>query len=151
MNQLATRDRIPPMSSAAIARVTALQQVVSQAPQTDLVTHHVIHGGLYARTITMPAGCVLTGALIKIPTLVIINGHVTVTVGDEAIELCGYHVLPASAGRKQAYLSHADTDITMIFPTDARTVFDAEACFTDEVDLLMSRRAEHDTVTITGD
>lgn len=153
MSALATRDIcIPPMSPAAIERVTALQEVLLQCPQSDLVTHHVIHAGLYARTIRMPAGTVMVGALIKIPTLVIVNGHATVTVGDETVELCGYQVIPASAGRKQAWAAHADTDITLLFPSDARTVEQAEVQFTDDADLLMSRtQGGQDTTLITGE
>jgi hypothetical protein len=38
----------------------------------------------------------------------------------------------------------------MIFRTDAKTVEQAEAEFTDEAEALMSRRNDNDTVTITG-
>ena len=44
-----------------------------------------------------------------------------------ATDLCGYHVIPASAGRKQVFVAHADTDLTMLFPSHAATVEDAEA------------------------
>jgi len=153
MTAMATRDlRIQPMNPAAIARVCALQAVLLQCPQIDLATHHVLHAGMYARTIRMPADTTLVGALIKIPTLVIVNGHATVTVGDETVALCGFHVLPASAGRKQAWVAHADTDITMIFPSTAQTVEQAEAQFTDDTDLLLSRKqGERDTFTFTGE
>lgn len=122
-----------------------------QAPQLPIATHHVIHGGLYARTIRIPAGTLLTGAEIKRATLLIFNGHASIAVDDGTIELVGYHVLPASAGRKQAFLAHADTDLTMIFPTAAMTVEACEAEFTDEAHLLMSRHSDRNTVTITGE
>ncbi len=141
-----------PASREMIGKVIALENIVRQAPQLTIDTDHVIHGGMYARTITIPKGAALVGALIKIPTMVIVSGHCTVTIGDDVTELCGYQVLPASAGRKQAWVAHQDTDVTMIFPTTAKTVEEAEAQFTDEASLLMSRIGDgQDTVTITGD
>ena len=50
-----------------------------------------------------------------------------------------YQVLPAEANRKTAYLAIEDTWVTMIFPSDAVTIEDAENQFTDEADRLMSR------------
>lgn len=137
---------IPPMDANAIARVCALEQVVARAPQIDMPTQHVFHAGLYARSICLPAGCVLTGALIKIATLLIVSGDATVFTGAEAMRLTGYHVLPASAGRKQAFVAHVDTCITMLFKSAAAAVEDVEREFTDEHEGLMSRRCGNDVV-----
>jgi hypothetical protein len=145
-----SENRIPAMSVDAIAQVRELEQISMTLPQVPIATHHVLHGGLYARTITIPAGVVLTGALIKIPTLLIVSGHVAVTVGEKTVELAGYNVLPASAGRKQAYLALSDTEITMVFPTSAMTVEEAEDEFTNEAYLLFSRSGEN-MVVITGE
>jgi hypothetical protein len=105
---------------------------------------------MYARSITIPAGVLLTGALIKRATLIIFNGDATVATGEESIRLTGYHVLPASAHRKQAFLAHADTQMTMLFPTQAKDVHAAEQEFTDEADQLFSRKWEN-VVRITGE
>ncbi len=148
---LATVPAIPPMSAAAIESVRALEAAALQRPQVEIPTQHALHAGMYARTIRIPAGVLLTGALIKVPTLLMLSGDATVFVGDGAVRLTGYHVLPASAGRKQAFIAHADTDLTMVFPTHARTVEEAEAEFTDEADRLLSRRQQDASVlTITG-
>lgn len=121
-------------------------------PQVDIPTDHVIHGGMYARTIFIPAGVVLTGVLIRVPTMLIFNGHATVNAGDEPVTLTGYHVLAASAGRRQAFLAHGDTWLTMIFATKAATVAEAEDEFTNEAHLLLSRNADaQNQVTITGE
>lgn len=106
---------------------------------------------MYARTIKIPAGVLLTGALIKRTTMLVISGHVTVFVGEGAIEVRGYQVLPASAGRKQAFLAHADTFVTMLFPSEAASVEAAENEFTDEADRLLSRRQACESITITGE
>lgn len=143
---------LPPMSNEAISKVRELEAIILDMPQADLTTHHVFHGGMYARTIMIPAGVVLTGALIKISTMVIVCGDVTVYVGDKAMELYGYNVIPASAGRKQVFLAKSDTWVTMLFPTDAVTVAEAEAKFTDEIDILASGgELCKNVVTITGE
>lgn len=142
--------RIPAMTQGAIDRVRAFEAQALALPQVDIATHHVIHGGMYARTICIPAGVVLTGAQIKLATVLIVSGHVRVTVGEETRELEGYHVLAASAGRKQAFLALADTHLTMVFPSRAACVEDAEREFTDESDRLFSRHGENEVV-ITGE
>jgi hypothetical protein len=120
--------------------------------QVPIRTEHVIHGGLYARTITMPPNVVLIGALIKVPTTVITVGSAKVLVGKDWADVDGYQVLPASAGRKQVFISRGPFIITMIFPTSAKTVEEAEAAFTDDAELLLSRRQDDvNVVTITGE
>lgn len=141
---------IPTMAMKDIQRVREFEAVLLENPQTEMVTHHVIHAGMYSRTVRIPAGVVITGAEIKLATLLIVSGHVLVTVGDKTRELVGYHVLPAGAGRKQAFYAKADTDLTMIFATSANTVEEAERQFTDEADRLLSRQWEN-VVVITGE
>lgn len=147
---VATRPVIPAMSAKAIRAVRALEEKVLALPQVPIATRHVLHAGMYARTICVPAGVLITGAHITIPTLLILSGHATLFIGDEDVELTGYAVIPASAGRKQAIYAHADTLLTMLFPTAARTVEDAEQEFTDEPERLGSRRAPNH-VTTTGE
>lgn len=145
-------NRIPAMSSEAIDKARRLEAKLIGLPQVPTKTSHLIHGGLYARTIHIPAGAVLTGTLIKLATVLIVNGDVTVFTGGDTLDLCGYHVIPASAGRKQVFLARADTDLTMLFPSRAATVAEAEAEFTDEAHLLLSRqRDDLDQTTITGE
>lgn len=153
MSQIVVTDRrVPAMTSAAIAKVQKLQDEILRHEQIVLETDHVIHGGMYTRTITMPKGIVLAGALIKVPTTLIVNGHCRVYLGDNAVDLRGYHVLAASAGRKQAFVAFEETQLTMIFVTNAQTVEEAEGQFTDEADLLMSRRDDAvNTINITGE
>ncbi len=141
---------IPAMSPRAIASVRELEGHLLALPQTPIETHHVVHAGMYARTIMVPAGTVLTGVLIRIATLLILDGDAEVYLNGESRRFTGHHVLPASAGRKQAFVTHADTHLTMIFVTGAKTVGEAEAEFTDEADLLGSRR-DTSHVTITGE
>lgn len=141
------------MSVSAIDQVRRLEGLAMQLPQVAIETGHVLHAGLYARTVRVPAGVVITGALVKIATLLVIDGDVLVHVDDgPPLRLQGHHVLPARAGRKQAFFAQADTHITMIFATAATTVAEAEAEFTDEADLLVSRRnVGSNHIIITGE
>lgn len=147
-----SQNRIPAMSNAQIDKVQQFQDELMQLPQAQLETQHVIHGGMYARTIKLQAGHALAGALIKVPTMLIVNGHAMISVGDDSTELYGHNVLAGSGMRKQAFYAYADTWLTMIYVTDATTVEDAESGFTDEADTLMSRQpASKNVITITGE
>lgn len=154
MNQIAPLlARLPAMSPQAIANSEAVQRKMLALPQVPIKTLHVLHAGMYSRMIVIPAGVMLTGALIKIPTMLTICGDVLVSLGEsEGIHLTGTHVLPASAGRKQVFAANKDTTITMTFCTLAMTIEQAEAEFTDDTDLLFSRRdPELNTIIITGE
>jgi hypothetical protein len=133
-----------------LAGLQAVQEKLLSVPQIDVQTDHVIHGGVYTRTITIAPGTVLMGAHILIPTTLIVNGETAVFTGENWIELKGFHVIPAMAGRKQIFVAQEETTISMIFRTDAKTVEEAEKEFTDEAELLMSKQSTIDTITITG-
>ena len=134
---------IAPMSVEAIDKVRELEAMALDLPQVPIRTGHVLHAGLYARTIVIPAGVMLTGALVKIPTVLIAEGEAMAYIGtDQPMRLRGYSVIAAAAGRKQAFLALSDLHLTMIFPTAAKTVEAAEWEFTDEAEALLSRRED---------
>lgn len=149
---VAADGRIPAMTAKAIDKVRKLESITRDLPQVEIATDHVLHGGMYARTICIPAGVVLTGAFVRVPTLLVFDGNATVNAGDDAITLVGYHVIAASANRRQAFLAHADTRLTMVFATQAKTVTEAEEEFTDEAHLLFSRKpGAVNRINITGE
>lgn len=144
--------RLPAMSKDALNKVRHLEELSMERPQITLRTHHTIHSGMYTRSIHMPAGALITGALIKIPTTLVINGHVKIYTGGEPLELTGYNVLTASAGRKQVFVAVSDVSLTMMFATNAKSVEEAEREFTDELAPLVSHRSpELNTIIITGE
>ena len=152
MRGLTVAPALPAMAPAAIERVRLVEELAMRSPQIELDTQHVLHAGMYARTIRLPAGVMITGALIKIATLVIVQGNAVVWVGNGSRELVGYNVLTASAGRKQAFYAVTETFITMIFPTHACDVETAEKHFTDEASNLASRRDDaRNTTIVTGE
>lgn len=144
--------RLPAMTAEAIDKVRMIENVsLALCEQVEFPTEHLIHGGMYARTLHMQAGQVLTGALLKLATVLIVSGDCAVFIGNETIELRGYSVLPGSAGRKQVFLAHTDVSMTMLFPTQAVTVAQAEQEFTDEYAMLMTNRQDCVTTLITGE
>lgn len=153
MNNLpVSANYIPAMSDIAIDKVRKFEELSLTTPQINIDTSHVLHGGMYARTIVIPAGVIITGALIKIATILIVNGEVTAYIGDRTIDLQGYNILPAGANRKQAFFARTDTSLTMIFPTKATTVKEAESEFTDEFDRLISNnKVSYNNIIITGE
>ena len=152
MNTVATTStQIPAMRERDVDLVRRLEGTALDKPQVLAPTKHLIHGGIYCRTMFAPAGVLITGALIKINTTVAISGDVTFYVGGKSIDFSGYNVIPAYAGRKQAVLVHTDSYITMLFQTTATSVEEAEKEFTDEYELLGSHKVEElNTTLVTG-
>jgi hypothetical protein len=141
---------LPATDEYALKKVRMAQEMLLKKPQVEVNTEHVIHGGMYIRTIRLAPEIVLVGALVKVSTVLIVSGKTAVFTGEGWIELDGYHVIPARAGRKQIFVTREETSITMIFPTDAKTVEQAEEEFTSEAEALMSRKNDNDTVLVTG-
>ena len=139
----------PPEIIEKIIQIESRMRPNEHTLQAD--TEHVLHAGMYARTIRVAAMMAFTSVVVKIPTMLIVNGECCVLAGDRWHQLEGYNIIPASAGRKQIYVTLGPTEITMIFPTDAKTVEEAEAEFTDEAESLLTRRQSGDLVTITGE
>ncbi len=144
--------KIAPMSPADLQRVLDWTVAALEKPQVPIAMEHTLHAGLYARTCRLPKGTAITGALIKIPTLLVVHGDAWVYIGnDVVVRLTGYNTIPASAGRRQAFMALEETEITMMFPSSATTVEEAEREFTDEFEFLASHRDDLNTTTITGE
>lgn len=143
--------RIDTMSPAAVEHVRRLETEAAKQPQVHAETQHAFHAGMYARTLIAPAGLAITGALVRVPTILIISGDVLMYGEDGVSQLTGYNVMLGAAGRKQAFVTLTDTHMTMLYPTEAKTVEDAEAEFTAEADLLLSRRPPIPSITATED
>ena len=115
---------------------------IEHCHEVDIPLEHFIHEGVYYRTCFVPKDVAIIGALVKIPTTVIVSGNCYVTLGNTVGRLEGYHVIKAEAGRRQAFRAITDTYITMCFRTDSKDVKEAEKEFTDEWILLTTNREE---------
>lgn len=117
-----------------------MERAILAAPQVDLRTSHCLSGGVYSRTIYIPAGTVLTGATHKRDHVNIVVGDITVTTDDGPMRLTGYHVLPTKAGHKRAGFAHADTIWTTVSHTELTDIEDIEDELVIESDRLQTRQ-----------
>lgn len=139
-------DLTPESAAVALAgmpspdSVRELERHLLQLPQIDLGTQMLVHGGMCARTIMVPAGTIITGAQTNLANICILHGDITVTTDDGPKRLTGYHVLSAEAGFKRGGIAHADTWWTTIWRTGLKDSRDIENEMTSEADLLQTRR-----------
>jgi hypothetical protein len=145
---------VPVLRAATAAELQVIDELrlaMERCPQIDMPTEHILHGGMYARSIRMAPGDVVLGALILVPTLIVLNGSVSVLVGNRAVDYQGYNVIPGAAGRQSMFFAHSSLELTMIYPTRAKTVDEAEEEIFNQPDMLVSRKAgSEETVLITG-
>lgn len=121
--------------------VRALEQQLMGFPQVDLSTNNLVHGGMCARTIFIPAGTILTGAQTNIGNICVLFGDITVTTDGGPKRLSGFNVIPANAGFKRAGIAHADTWWATLWPTDQTDLISIEDEMTNESAALQTRRA----------
>lgn len=128
-------------SLGEMARVRQLEQhLLATQEQIDLKYEHVLWAGVYDRTVLVPAGRVITGAPVKIETLLTLVGDVIVGLDGNEKRYTGFAKIRAAAHRMGVFTAITDTFISMSFATEAKTVAEAEAQFTDEAHRLASRR-----------
>lgn len=98
MSALSLVSDLPACSPEDLDETMRMRAVVAEMPQYDFPTEHFFHGGMYVRTVKMPASSILCGAVIKVPTLVTVAGDCIVKVGEDAREIVGYAVLRGAPG-----------------------------------------------------
>jgi hypothetical protein len=131
--------RLSTNEPALLAAICAVQDVVASVEQLDVEAEHVLHGGMYARTVRLPAEAVGVGVRIKVPTVLVVHGDVDLLTDAGWIEVRGYGVFAGEPGRKQVFVTRSAAEMTMLMPTAAQTVDEAEREFTDEWEQLLSR------------
>ena len=135
-----------------LAAVRRVEEKLKTVKQNGMETWHVLHGGIYSRTIFLEKDQVIVGAQIKVPTTIMINGCLLISSGGESFEIKGVNVIPASKNRKQIMKATEKTSVTMCFATSAKTVEEAEEEFSDEAGNLMSRFSDSiNHINITGE
>lgn len=76
---------------------------IEHCDEVDIPIEQFIHEGVYYRTCKVPKDVAIIGALIKIPTTVIVSSDCYVTLGNTVGRLEGYSVIKAEAGHRQAF------------------------------------------------
>lgn len=152
MNELiVSTDGIAAMSISEIGKVRQLEAMILTMPQVDIPIKQLLHAGMYARTMFVRAGVTVVGVFMQCATILIVSGDMKVYIGNDTLDLKGYNIIPASANRKQAGYAMTDTYVTMLFPTKAKTIEEAEEEFTDEADKLLSRHGGTNEIVVTGE
>lgn len=145
MQALASRDGGDLSIKVSNERVTRLEQLILQVPQTDLQTRHFLIDGpngtkLYGREITVPAETVITGAAHKHECLCICIGDIEVTTDDGSTRrLTGYHAFSAPAGRKRAGNAYAETKWITLHVVTSENIDDIERELFEQADELQSK------------
>lgn len=129
-------------SPATLDSLTHLQAAMANLPEVPLPTEHLLHGGMYARTVRREFDSVTIGSLITKATILIVHGSCSMLIGDRRVDLDGYNVLAGLPGRKSFSITRGPVEMTMIFPTNAHTVAEAENEIFAEAELLVSRKQE---------
>lgn len=128
--------------TSSLQAVKRLEDFLLQFPQVDLGTTHVVHGGMCARTIFVPAGTVLTGAFTTMDYTAIVSGDITVTTDDGERRITGFQAFPVKGGIKRAGFAHADTWWSMVWRTELTDIRAIEDEATPEADRLQTRRPD---------
>lgn len=132
--------KIGPSSSEDIEYTSAINDALGMLPQEPVETWHTLHGGIYTRTVKIKKGMAIVGALILVPTTLVIHGTCVFNSGEREFSVDGQAVIPASANRMQAFYAIEDTWLSMAFATKAHTPYEAEEEFTEDAGLLLSRQ-----------
>jgi hypothetical protein len=92
-------------------KILEYEEIAKQLPQVDIPVLHHIHGGMYGREITIPAGTVITGQLYKFDHFdIMIEGDITVSTDTgERKRLTGFNIFKGMMGKKRAGYAHKDT------------------------------------------
>lgn len=87
-------------------------------PQICIPVKHTIHGGMYAREITIPKGTFITGQIYKFDHLdIMLSGDITVSTEDgESKRINGHNVFQGESGKKRAGYAHENTTWITIHP-----------------------------------
>lgn len=116
------------MNLALRGDICALETQIAALPQADMPVRHFFAGGMYARELSVPKHCVLTGAIHKYDHISILTkGHMIVASESGVRELKAGDVLTCKAGTKRAGFAYEDSVFICVHTTEATTPEAAEA------------------------
>ncbi len=101
-------------------KILALENAMREQPQADIKAEYSFSDGMCARTISLKAGSIITGAIHLQDQLNIASGDITVITENSCQRYVGYNVIPSNAGVKRVGFMNADTSWTTILRTDEK-------------------------------
>lgn len=94
-------------------RIYELEQITKQLPQVEMVTEHAFCSGVYARTLKIPAGVLLTGAMHRDESFFVVrSGHLLVSSGGEAVSVDPGFMTITKPGEKRVGIAVTDCVVT---------------------------------------
>lgn len=130
------------MAAAILARQAAGE------PEIPITTFHLFHAGMYHRTILVPKGREVVGAMLRRATTLVVCGDAAI-LAAEPIRVKGYAVLAGLEGRQTGLVTYEDTWFTMIVPTSHTTVEAIDAEMVEAGQPLFAHKF-HNVVVNTG-
>lgn len=101
------------------SKVVKLESELQKMPQVDLPVRHFFSRNVYAREMSAPAGCVITGRIHKYSQINILSkGEVSVLTDEGVIRVKAPYTLVAQPGAKRAFYVHEDAVWTTICGTE---------------------------------
>jgi quercetin dioxygenase-like cupin family protein len=98
--------------------ILRIEQEILKMPQVELPIKHYQIDGVYARSMFIPAGTILTGKIHNFESIAILaKGRIRITNGTESYIISEGHIMVDKPGVKR--LGYAETDV--IFITVHRT------------------------------
>lgn len=94
-----------------------LEAELLKLPQVDMPVEHEFCSGLYARTMRIPAGTVLTGAVHAGECFMVVrSGDIVITTDSGAREFTSGDIVKSKAGTKRAGVALTDAVLTTFHP-----------------------------------
>lgn len=110
------------------AAIERLEDEILQLPQAVMPLEHFFAQGLYARQLTIPKDCVLTGAIHKFEHInVLLKGDMTVVTEDGPRRIQAPYVMVSRPGTKRAGFAHEESIWLTVHACEAKTEAEAEA------------------------
>jgi hypothetical protein len=126
--------------------ILRIEQELLQMPQVELPIEHYQIDGVYARSMFIPAGTILTGKIHNFESIAILaKGRIRITNGIDSYIISEGHIMVDKPGVKR--LGYAETDV--IFITVHRT--DNTEIEAIEKELVSTTFEEYEQQLLLGD
>lgn len=127
------------LSNPSAESIDRYESYLYKLAQVDFQTTHTISGGLYSRTIFIPAGVSLVGATHSKDHVNVMVGDITVTTDTGMKRITGFNVFPTKAGMRRVGYAHSDTYWTSVIRTDETELSKIEEDITPDSQKLQTR------------
>lgn len=117
-----------PASVVTREQIERLELTMRDMPQAEVPTDHTFGPGFYARTITIPAGCTLTGKVHATEHIFMVSkGDITLVTEDGSRRVQAPFQVVCRPGLKRAGYAHTETVCTNIHITAETDLLRLEA------------------------